>query len=1009
MHFSRLFPGKMKFLRFLVITVLAGLLWFFEQQVWPEIVICLLLSLTLYLSRATWLSAQNAKKIQMALLVFSIGIVLSYKGWDGPWRALLTPFIKKYLPDIPILTQGVSAFTLITSLAIVALVSFLVRDKTVMQIHKASMNKDFPQPDFKAKLLQYTKILANELNNIDIETNWSDYYFTPLEAEVEIISNNKKKRKVTDLLRAIKSDQQSQAFLVIGDPGSGKSTALRKLAKELLDEVEATGKLPVYINLREWQAKNRWTQDNPPTIDDLMQFVQNNLKSRGDTFSNEFLDEHFKPLFLGGRFFFLLDSFDEIPDILDANESSWILDQYSDILFKFLAGAHNSRGVLASRIFRKPTKKFKSKVTLEIRPFSEMKIELTFKKALGEINEHLITSFFKSRLDLIPIARNPFTSALIVRYLKENNQNFPSNQAVLYANYIDKRLFMCRDLMEERDLTTLEIIEYSIRIAFYLFSTKTAGLEVSTDELKKEVPITPISKVQDILDILTYSKIGRTGRNNKQFSFVHRRFNEYFVVQHLLHSASIDKYWEDIPTDSRWRDALVLYCEVAEEDKATAIARFCWSNIQFLAIDNLPIDYLRAIHSLRFLSDAFKSRLGYIRSFSEELGKIIKDKIKSNTNMLLTKFSVEATGLLSEKDMQSAILEAFKTKNTWIYEIALKSSRHLPKVREDLQRRIIRYINSMRILTLLQSQKELYFSVSLSDGFSKIRKHLFRRTWDYRLLIIGLLGSFLLRPIFIASLLVSYIFVLEIFELYIKGDFNVETTYRSFRIITLIRMFISFFALATLYYPKGLGLFAKNTALGLGGNSGTFHSYFDFLSGNHFVMYNWSFCNFAVLHIVVFLLVFPILDTLTNLPYIARLTFEDALYITAVIVVLSLLIFLLLVLCKFKVFLYFLIYGASTPGAIWILLSAYQNIYDLWRLKVIKRRIVFNALLKRSDISKLFKQLKTGNGRCRFAKLLRDYSIDVCGDWPNGVLPNNKNDSGSIMLAQLEERWLGLD
>lgn len=45
-------------------------------------------------------------------------------------------------------------------------------------------------------------------------------------------------------------------------------------------------------------------------------------------------------------------------------------------MFKFLKGARQreAQGILASRLFRKPTHEFQTDVTLEIRPFTEQKL-----------------------------------------------------------------------------------------------------------------------------------------------------------------------------------------------------------------------------------------------------------------------------------------------------------------------------------------------------------------------------------------------------------------------------------------------------------------------------------------------------------------------------------------------------------------------------------------------------------------------------------------------------------
>ena len=254
-----------------------------------------------------------------------------------------------------------------------------------------------------------------------------------MDAEVEIRTGNRKLKKVTDLLTAIKSDRNSKAFLVLGDPGSGKSVALRKLCRDLLDEADATGKVPMYINLREWTVEDGWSEDNPPTVQQLYDFVLNNLKNRGDIYTAEFLDRYFKKMLDHGRFFLVLDSFDEIPAVLDENESSWLIDELSSVIYKFLVGSHDSRGILASRIFRRPTHNFVADARLEIRPFSELKITNTFQNTLNYSDE-LVRELFTERPELVPVARNPFSAALIASYAKINNNQLPPYQAALYAS-----------------------------------------------------------------------------------------------------------------------------------------------------------------------------------------------------------------------------------------------------------------------------------------------------------------------------------------------------------------------------------------------------------------------------------------------------------------------------------------------------------------------------------------------------------------------------------------------
>src|SRR5215813_2392120 len=248
-----------------------------------------------------------------------------------------------------------------------------------------------------------------------------------------------------------------------------------------------------------------------------------------------------------GRLFIVLDSFDEIPAVLDVSERSWLIDKLSDVIYRFVAGAHESRGVLASRIFRKPTDKFDAKTVLEIRPLTESKIAETLKKSLS-YDEALVKLLFNERQEFVPIARNPFTAALISSYAKEHDNRLPLTQAELYSSYIHRRLDAGVDRIEAKNLTEDQILKCATEIADIMFVTQTLGLEASVKDLAGRLPHLPI---YDTIDILKYARLGRLGGGDEQrFSFVHRRFNEYFVVQKLKeHTERIPQ--ADIPTDSR--------------------------------------------------------------------------------------------------------------------------------------------------------------------------------------------------------------------------------------------------------------------------------------------------------------------------------------------------------------------------------------------------------------------------------------------------------------------------
>lgn len=954
----------------------------------------------LQVTKAVWSPEGGGKsKLALASLGVALIVVLSNPKWKPFINSLLEPLFDKYpsLKDsLPVDTPSITALIFL-AVVIIAL-NYFARDTTAMKEHSTPIDKEFPEKNYKNLLRLFCGTLLDDLNKIDRETNWSAENFVPLDAEVEVVSGSKRSRKVTDLLTAIKHNKRSRIFLILGDPGSGKSVALRKLCRELLKEVERTGKVPLYINLREWEIKETWTENNLPTVHQLFEFVLSNLKSRGDIFTNEFLDKYFKKMFENGRLFVVLDSFDEIPTVLDVNENSWLIDSLSDVIYRFLSGAHESRGILASRMFRRPTNKFDAKTILEIRPFTESKIIESLRKSLF-FDESLINLLFNQRSEFIPIARNPFTAALISNYAKGHRNTLPSNQAELYSDYILRRLEACKERIQKHNLTIKGVIQCAVDIADIMLTTETLGLEASVKDLKKELPLQP---VEEAIDILVYARLGRLGSGDEQrFSFVHRRFNEYFVVQRLIEQPN--KVPQDaIPTDSRWRDALVLYCEIAEETEAARIAQYCWSEIRQLGRFNSDMrneQYLRGVHCLRFLKEAFRARRQCIHSFRRNLAGFIEYQFIIQDNLLSQKISVEAVGLLQESDIDSVLVSAFEINNQWIDETALKSCRHLPQLSEELYKKLRLYIDGIDDHIFFARRKELLFSMSLSNGFNRLKSFTRWREINIYIALFGILLIILGYPILF---LLAMGFLLPFKKL--LGN----TWWRgSIRRIIAKRSVLPILLTTLLLLAK------------LDIEPNPFNQRLFFLSD----------LSLDSLYFLGILLTLPIYQIFYYFPELfpsKRKRVPDEFgqsstesggviakrVLRIMLIPIGLYIPILLLAYLFPDFMLSLLAIIISLIAVILVLgivvAIFSYVYSTYSDQMLMLQLSRQTQLTREQIAEQFGQFATAGGRSRYIQFLKDKRIIPTGSWPDGLIPNVK-DEASTLLAKLEEGWLGLD
>ena len=216
-----------------------------------------------------------------------------------------------------------------------------------------------------------------------------------------------------------------------------------------------------------------------------------------------------------------------------------------------------------------------------------------------------------------------------------------------------------------------------------------------------------------ITGFLAHAKLGRFGERGRVFSFVHRRFNEFFLVQWLLQDDS--RAYErarTIPEDGRWRDALVLYIEIAKSDASSVIADLCFSeSTKLLAFESSPGDaaYARGLHCIRFMVDAFRNRPHYILNYLDQLTKFISTALSEKNDILVRKNAVEAMGLLPTEEADRLSTLALSQKDRWVRETAFRACRYLPSLTTEALTQVVKYFMNIPPKVLLGNYRHIRF------------------------------------------------------------------------------------------------------------------------------------------------------------------------------------------------------------------------------------------------------------------------------------------------------------
>ena len=931
-------------------------------------------------------------------------------------------------------------------------------DELTSKRRKSVLDKQDNQQDRE----ELIRDLSTYIENLDEELNWNHEKFVELEADVDVVLKSGRRRSQGSVTQAIKKNHKSELFLVLGDPGSGKSVALRSLVRTLLKEARDGGHIPIYINLREWPLTVESFSSNS-TIDSnaFHDYVLGYLESQLSVTSFDFFKENFKTLQSEGQIFFILDSFDEIPAVLDIHEGSRTIKELSELLYRYILSGHNARGLIASRYFRRPTPRHE-RCLLEIRPFNEARIAELIDK-LAVFPEALKIKVFSESAHLGALARNPFLLSLILDYEKFQTSQIPDSQAELFGRYISQVIGKVKADLSTESISDNDLRRICIQIANYMFDHSSLGLEAPTADLESICKTANLKNVLETFRDFRFFRISQSGN----LSFAHRRFQEYFLILRFNEGA-VDLPLEAITKDNRWRDAMVLYSEIAPYSttnsgpgNAEEIAEFCWNEMQVLFEQDPLLDpprYLKGLNALRFLVEAFRSRPEVIQKFNDifsiEISSAIDWKSGQNIDLLKARYAVECVPFLTFPWSGKVLISALEMSSSLLSQLAFRACRYFGKVPKNILLSLEDYVLGLTSVEFSEQRRDIKIALSYGDQFESLLK-CFRIKRVHMLI---LQSAFWVYLIFV-PILWALFFLFSILEIGSKRVFSKEE-YREeiqkkysrygyldsfFEIFTVVQ---SNFSRFFFFSQISLGIIWLHTIVAI--------DVIELVSGvDNERAYFYSILMMSFVSAVFLLSLFAmkkpkrkknhIQNWFRKIRYViykiqrkkgtSKIAFQRILSVLSsggeFVVGLGFLLLSVVVLAAFNlldvtVMIFLMIFGFSLFSvAFRCLLLTVRGIYKVYcHAKTLQKdRKLYRLHVRtfspnRELVAKTFGEFSSVKYRGKYVQWLEESDL---GDedlkqlrnpenlWPKGKRPNINNDESSVRLAMLDAKWLNLD
>jgi|GEM_PF-2483902 len=392
------------------------------------------------------------------------------------------------------------------------------------------------------------KGFSPKINNTLVKLDLANIY-VPLELKLEEDIENGECKKNNDKLSIGYSVERAlndfDNLVILGNPGSGKSTVLKHLARNICSNRPFTNEfenqIPIIVKSTEFAKYVSQTSKQ------LSEYIIDHIDKKFELLLTEKLERN--------QLILLIDGIDEINVV---NLRHDVVDRINS----FIAQYPTAKIIVTSRIvgyketrlngyfnhlqvveFKdKQIKQFIKNWYLSISSFSDNKDDLALKKA----NE--LYKAIKENRSVLNMASNPLLITIIALIYYQGN-TLPEKRASLYEiatstfleNWVRQRVSKNNSSFD-KDL----LIELLSPIAFHIHKCYTAGL-ISERNLKSQLTkeykrinpyLNPKEEKKDIKDIIDFLREdagflfekGLNENGESMFGFVHQTFQEYFTA-----------------------------------------------------------------------------------------------------------------------------------------------------------------------------------------------------------------------------------------------------------------------------------------------------------------------------------------------------------------------------------------------------------------------------------------------------------------------------------------------